>query len=242
MTAVFFLLAFVSEVIGTVGGFGSSVFFVPLAAFFFTPKVVLGMTALFHVFSNLSKIWLFRDYINKPILIRFGLPSVIGVLIGAIGAVFFTSNLSQMVLGIFLLAFSVLFLLRPELEIPPTRTNAIAGGGAAGFFAGLIGTGGVLRGAMMTSYNLEKNVFVATSAAVDLGVDMTRSAIYLGNEFIGLEKLWFIPGLIAVSWFGSLTGKHILVHISQNIFRKMVLILIGVIGMVSIINYLYSAK
>lgn len=242
MTIVFFLLALLSEIIGTIGGFGSSVFFVPLSSFFFSTKVVLGITAVFHVFSNLSKIWLFRDHINRELLLRFGLPSVIGVVVGAMGATWFSSNLNGLVLGIFLLLFSAIFLIRPELVIPPTRMNAIAGGGAAGFFAGLIGTGGALRGAVMTSYNLEKNMFVATSAMVDLGVDVTRSVIYVGNNFVGKDELWLIPGLIVVSWLGSLFGKKILAHMSQDVFRKMVLVLIGIIGLISIVNYLYFVK
>ncbi|MFN8152954.1 MAG: sulfite exporter TauE/SafE family protein [Bacteroidia bacterium] len=242
MEIVFFILALVSEIIGTIGGFGSSVFFVPLAAMFFPPKTVLGLTALFHVFSNLSKLYLFREHINLSLLSRFGLPSIIGVIVGAFLSVFFVATSGTLILGFFLLLFAVLFLLKPSLQIAPTRTNAIAGGSAAGFFAGLIGTGGALRGAIMASYNLEKQVFVATSAAVDMGVDLTRSAIYVGNDYVSLNDAWYIPGLIAVSFVGSLIGKYVLNFISQEVFRKFVLVLIGIIGIVSIVHYLYFVK
>jgi len=242
MTVLFFLLALLSEIIGTVGGFGSSVFFVPIASLFFSTKLVLGLTAVFHVFSNLSKIWLFKDHIDRSLLIRFGLPSIIGVVIGAVGAIWFSSSLNSLFLGIFLVIFSLVFTLKPELVILPTRINAIAGGGAAGFFAGLIGTGGAVRGAVMSSYNLQKNVFVATSATVDLGVDITRSVIYLGNDFVGMDKFWLIPGLIIVAALGSFIGKQILAKLSQDVFRRLVLILIGIIGIVSIVNYLYFEK
>lgn len=242
MTAIFFLLAFISEVVGTIGGFGSSVFFVPLAAMFFSPKVVLGLTALFHVFSNLSKIYLFREFINLKLLWRFGVPGVVGVALGAIGSVYITSEYSAVILGVFLLGFAALFLLRPQLQIPPTKNNAVIGGSASGFFAGLIGTGGALRGAVMASYNLEKNVFVATSAAVDMGVDLTRSAIYLGNDYVDMSDAWYLPGLILVSFAGSFVGKYLLGFMSQDQFRKVVLVLIGIIGLVSILHYLYFLK
>ena len=45
---VFFLLALLSEVVGTIGGFGSSVFFVPLAGFFFDFHTVLALTSILH--------------------------------------------------------------------------------------------------------------------------------------------------------------------------------------------------
>jgi uncharacterized membrane protein YfcA len=53
---IFLFLALIAEIVGTVGGFGSSVFFVPIANIYFSFETVLGITALFHVFSNLSKI------------------------------------------------------------------------------------------------------------------------------------------------------------------------------------------
>jgi uncharacterized membrane protein YfcA len=62
---LFLLLALLAEIIGTVGGFGSSVFFVPVANFYFDFQTVLGITALFHVASNLSKIAMFRKELTK---------------------------------------------------------------------------------------------------------------------------------------------------------------------------------
>ncbi|MDX1550365.1 MAG: hypothetical protein R3278_07445, partial [Lysobacter spongiicola] len=55
---LFLALALLAEVAGTVGGFGSSVFFVPIANFFFDFESVLGITALFHLASNASKLGL----------------------------------------------------------------------------------------------------------------------------------------------------------------------------------------
>jgi uncharacterized membrane protein YfcA len=57
---LFILLALLAEIAGTVGGFGSSLFFVPIASYFLDFHSVLGITALFHVSSNLSKIAFFR--------------------------------------------------------------------------------------------------------------------------------------------------------------------------------------
>jgi hypothetical protein len=65
--SIFFLLALFAEIIGTISGFGSSILFVPLASLVFNFKIVLGITAVFHVFSNLSKIFLFRTGIDKKI-------------------------------------------------------------------------------------------------------------------------------------------------------------------------------
>ena len=235
----FYILALISEIIGTVGGFGSSVFFVPLATFFFETKVVLGLTAVLHVFSNLSKLILFGKHTDFRILKLFGIPGIIGVGIGAFASVYLVVSYGSLLLGIFLLAFALLFLLKPKLVISPTPKNAISSGSLAGFAAGLIGTGGAIRGAAMTAYNLEKSAFVATSAAIDMGVDVTRTIIYLSNDFLQKEEFSYVPMLIAVSFIGSWIGKQVLQKVSQFQFRKIVLILIALIGIVSMIDYLY---
>ena len=51
---IFLALALLAEIIGTIGGFGSSVFFVPIGNFYFDFHSVLGLTAIFHLSSNVS--------------------------------------------------------------------------------------------------------------------------------------------------------------------------------------------
>ena len=80
---LFYILAFISEIIGTIGGFGSSIFLVSLAGFYFDFQTVLAITALMHVFSNISKLILFRKDINMRLLLLIGIPAVIFVIIGS---------------------------------------------------------------------------------------------------------------------------------------------------------------
>jgi len=236
MYFLFALLALLCEIIGTIGGFGSSVFFVPLAGFFFNLKIVLGLTAILHVFSNLAKIILFRKTIDYRLLWLFGIPSTLAVIPGA----WIVSNVEvrygSLLLSIFLICFSLFFYFKPGFILPATKTNAIAGGGIAGFFAGLIGTGGAIRGASMAAFNLEKNVFVGTSAAIDMGVDFTRSIIYIESGFINMKHLPLIPLLLIVSFAGTYIGKRMLNHISQINFKKIIIGLIFTIGLVLLVK------
>ncbi len=64
LTVLFFLVALLSEIVGTVAGFGSSVFFVPLASFFFEFHQVLALTSILHVFSNAAKLVFFGRHIR----------------------------------------------------------------------------------------------------------------------------------------------------------------------------------
>ncbi|HLP32910.1 MAG TPA: sulfite exporter TauE/SafE family protein, partial [Bacteroidia bacterium] len=160
---LFLLAAFICEILGTVGGFGSSVFFVPIARFFFSFNMVLAITGILHVFSNVNKLLLFRNSIDKKLLQYYGIPSVLLVLAGSYLSSHTSFELAELTLAFFLVIFSATLLMLPNLQLPATRNNALLGGALAGLLAGFNGTGGAVRGISMAAFNLEKNTFVATS-------------------------------------------------------------------------------
>ena len=233
---VFLLLALVAEVIGTVGGFGSSVFFVPIANFYFDFQTVLGITAVFHVVSNLSKIALFKKGIDKTLILYIGVPAVLFVIIGGIVSKFLKVTFLELFLGFFLVSLSLLFLIKKDLIIKPHKKEAIIGGTLSGFVAGVVGTGGAIRGLTMAAFNLEKNVFIATSAIIDFGVDLSRTIVYFFNGYIKEDILIYIPFLVGIGILGTYIGKLLLYKISQENFKKISLGLILIIGIVTIIK------
>jgi uncharacterized protein len=228
---IFFLFALVCEILGTIGGFGSSVLFVPLLNFFMPSPIVMMLTSILHNFSNIAKIGLFRRTINYRLLLLFGIPSLLFTIVGAILTVHIKVFYAEILLAIFLIFFSALFLLRPALQLPANAANAISTGSLAGFFAGFTGTGGAVRGIGLAAFNLQKNFFVGTSAAIDFGVDFSRFFIYLKNGFLQQQYYWYIPLLFAASFIGSWLGKILLRNINQKLFKKIVLIFILIIGL-----------
>lgn len=232
----FILLALLAEVLGTLGGFGSSLFFVPLASMFFDFHTVLGITALFHVFSNISKIVLFKQGFDKRLVIRMGIPAVLFVSLGAWMSDWLDSTYLEMALALLLISLSLLFLLKPHLQVKANDWSLTGGGVLSGFLAGLLGTGGAVRGVVLASYNLEKSVFIASSAMIDLGVDVSRSIVYFKNGYMRKEDIYLIPILLLVGWVGSYLGKRWLDKISQKHFKTIVLIFILLVGIFTLIR------
>lgn len=233
---IFFTLLLVAEVLGTVGGFGSSMLVMPLAGSFLPFDQALGLTALFHVFSNGAKMILFRTGFDRKLLLNMGVPAVIGVLVGARLTIYLDGSGMRIALGIALLLMSAFLFAIPRLRIAPTRANAVLGGTVSGLIAGLVGTGGAVRGAALAAFGLQKEVFIATSAWIDMGVDLGRSVVYWSQGYMH-ERLWqFLPGLIAVSFVGSYLGKRILAHVPQAMFQRIVLVMVFIIGLITIIT------
>ena len=223
---LFLFLAFIAEIIGTISGFGSSILFVPIASIFLPFKEVLGITAVFHVFSNLSKIALFRKGINKEIIFKLGIPAVIFVIIGALLTNYIPQKETELGMNIILVILAIYLIITSNKTVKQSNANLITGGVLSGFLAGLIGTGGAIRGITLAAFNLSKEVFIATSAVIDLGVDSSRAIIYIYNGYFLKEYIILIPFLIIISIAGSWIGKLILKKISDIIFKYLVLILI----------------
>lgn len=235
--SIFLLLALISEIIGTVSGFGSSILFVPIASLFFNFKTVLGITAVFHVFSNLSKIVLFRKGIDKTIALKLGVPAVIFVLIGAWLTTLLSVSKAELFMNVLLVALSVYLLYNFDKPVKQTNANLYTGGMMSGFLAGLVGTGGAIRGITLAAFQLPKDIFIATSALIDLGVDGSRAVIYVTNGYFPREYWALLPFLIGVSIIGSYIGKVILKYTSEKVFRYIVILLVIVTALFQTVTY-----
>jgi uncharacterized membrane protein YfcA len=235
--SLFIILAFISEILGTVSGFGSSILFVPIASIFFDFKTVLGITAVFHVFSNLSKIVLFQQGIKKDIAIKLGVPAVVFVIIGASITTFLPTQQIELGMHIILVLLAIYLILHFNKRVKQTDANLYAGGMASGFIAGIAGTGGAIRGITLSAFQLPKEVFIATSAFIDLGVDFSRAVVYVGNGYFQKEYLFLIPFLILISIIGSYIGKKILERTSEIVFRTIVLLMIIATAIFGVVKY-----
>lgn len=233
-------MALVAEIIGTIGGFGSSVFFVPIGNFYFDFYSVLGLTAIFHLSSNLSKIFLFKKGLNKRLLLYIGVPSVIFVILGGIISKYLNTYFLEIFLGLFLVALSLFFLIKSKVVVHAKNKNAIIGGTLSGFSAGLLGTGGAIRGLTMAAFNLEKSVFIATSAFIDFMIDFSRTFVYYNNGYIHKHDLKYVPFLLVIGLIGSYIGKKILAYIPQSKFRKLSLVFILLIGITTLLKIFFT--
>jgi len=129
-----------------------------------------------------------------------------------------------------MILLSLAFIFKPTLKIEPNNTNTIAGGALSGFIAGILGSGGMIRGLVLSGFDLEIEVFIATSAMIDLGIDASRSIVYFQNGFMHRDDMYLVPILALISYVGTWLGKLLLKRLNKEQFKKIVLFLILAIG------------
>jgi uncharacterized protein len=224
---IFFIVAFLSIVIGTVAGFGTSTIFLPVALIFVDFKTALVLVAITHLSANMGATTFFRHGLDRRLILLFGVPSIFITIIGAYMVTYVSQNILIIILGISLLIFSISFLIKPNFKVPKSDTNTVIGGALSGFLQGLLGIGGPLRGAFLISYDLDKFKYIATLAAIAVIIDLTRIPIYLSNNLLEPQYYIYIPILIVLGVIGSYIGKKIVFFIPQDVFKKVVLVAIG---------------
>lgn len=230
------LVGFVSEILGTVSGFGSSTFFVPAGLFFESLYFVMALTSILHCFSNFSKITLFREHFSWKNFTKLAIPSIFLTGFGAIASRWISIENLVHFLGGFLILISVLFFIGKEhiQKIHLPTGSALAG--LSGFITGLLGTGGALRGLVLSAMRMEKSQFVVMSAAMDLGGDLLRMVIYLWSGYMDWTQWFYIPLLAGAALLGAFLGKRILDKIDQAVFEKVVSVMVFISGILMLIR------
>lgn len=233
---LFFIIAFLTIIIGTVAGFGTSIVFLPIALFFVDFKTALILVAVAHLSGSIGATIFFRHGLDKRLILLFGVPSVILTILGAYLVVYLPQNILEISLGIFLLIFSIYSFLKPDFQVQAAKINTIVGGSLSGFLQGIIGVGGPIRSAFLISYNLDKFKYIATLAAIAVIVDVTRIPIYIANNLLEPQFYYYIPPLVIIGIVGSYIGKRIVNKIPQDIFKKVVLVAIALASLLLIFS------
>lgn len=223
--------AFIAEVIGTMAGFGAATVLTPVAAFFMDIKAAIVVVAVFHLFGNASRLWFFGRHIERKTWALFGVTGVACSLLGAQTAARLPSSAIKAALGIFLVAYVGSSMMNIGRWRLPRRPSTLIGGGVfSGLIAGLIGTGGAIRSACLLVFNLPKEVYIGTSAAIALVVDATRVPVYLKEGLLPASMAGLVVSLVPVAFAGAALGQWLLRRVPPEQFRRFVLVMLALMG------------
>ena len=132
---LFCLVVLIAEIVGTVSGFGASIFLVPATAIFFSYHTALALTGIVFVFSSSAKLWKFRKHIEWPLVWKMGLPSVIFTLLGAVLNKKLNLQIAELTMGGFLIVFAIAFFIKSDLQFAASNRNVVGAGVVSGFLA-----------------------------------------------------------------------------------------------------------
>lgn len=226
------LVAVLAGATAAVAGFGIGSLLTPLLATALGMPTAIAAVALPHAAATLLRAWRLRGAIDWPLLRGFGLLSALGGLAGALLFARLGGAPLTRLLGALLLLTAAAVLTRAAERARVGRAGAAVLGLLSGAFGGAVGNQGGLRAAALLAFPLTPAAFVATSTAVGVLVDAARTPIYLWRSGDRLLDLWPIV-LVATAGtvLGTLLGERVLLGLSRERFRRLVAVLVGVLGL-----------
>ena len=227
---LFLLLALFASIVSATIGFGSALILIPFSSFFLPIKEAIAIITLFFIAANLSKILFFRKYIDWKIVFLIWAGAIPMVFIGASLMIYAPSDLIKRVLG----AIIIFYVLNDYFNFTRhVRLNKIAiafTGAAYGFFAGIIGTGGPIKAALLNHIGLRKEKFIAVMTTSAFLLNIIKTLVYSRSSLVTAEDIPLIIGLVACAFFGTYIGRNFVKKFHPETFRRIILVMLFIVS------------
>lgn len=230
-------------------GFGLATVLTPVFILFFPVTIAISLTAIVHFLNNLFKLLLVGKKGNMEVLLKFGLPAMLGAIFGGFALLSiakksyiinyhlfnhtFHVELVNFVIGIIIFLFALIEILPQLSEIALSKNLLPFGGLLSGFFGGLSGHQGAFRSIFLLKCNLSKEQFVATGILIACLVDIVRLSIY-GANFFNSETIHEFP-LIALTvifaFLGSYLASKYMQKVTISLIRNIITVMLLIISM-----------
>ena len=230
--AILAAVGFIAAAIAAVTGFGVGSLLTPVLAVHVGTKLAVAAISIPHLVATAQRFWMLRAHVDRRLLLRFGIASAIGGLGGALVHASVASRTLTVVFGVVVMLAGVSELTGWVRHVRWGRQSAWVAGALSGALGGLVGNQGGIRTAALLGFDVPKESFVATATAIALFVDGARVPIYLATQYQEISRIWplVLAATVAVVG-GTLLGTRILGRIPEGIFRRMVAILLIVLGL-----------
>lgn len=217
--------------VASIAGFGIGSLLTPLLVTQMPTRIAVAAVAIPHVVGTAARFWLLRGHVDRQLLVRFGLTSAAGGLIGALLQSQASSAALTIVFGVLLLFVAISELTGLSKRMRFRGAAAWIAGALSGLLGGLVGNQGGIRSAAMLGVDVPRQSFVGTATAVALIVDGARLPVYLATAGDDLAMMWptiaLATGAVVA---GTLGGHRVLIRIPDDKFRPTVAVLLAILG------------
>lgn len=225
------IITFLVSSISTIVGFGTGTIMVPILLSFLPLEETYLFVTVLQWFSGLWKVFLFGGKIKWPLVVRFGIPAIIGTVAGSILLFYLPKELLLRIFGGLLIGYAGFLIVNPDFVIEEGFWQQVVGGLSLGFLGGLFSIRGPIRSGFLSAFDLSKTTYIATSGAIGLLLDTVRIGIY----FAGGMRLdeWLLSTLlilVPLSFLAAFYSRKIVKKIPQEKFRFVVAAVLALAG------------
>jgi len=234
---ILMLVAILAGGVACISGFGIGSLLTPILAFKIGTGIAVAGVSIAHFLGTAFRFWIWKQYVNKRVLLSFGVTSALGGLIGAIFHNIFQNVILTIIFGCLLVFAGISGLIGLSERLRFNGPAAWMAGALSGVFGGLVGNQGGIRSAAMFGFDLKGKEFVATATGIALAVDITRMPVYLVIQSKEILNIWPLIAVMSVGvLIGTEIGIQVLPRIPEKLFKRIVSGIILLIGLFVLIH------
>lgn len=241
---IIILSAFIFSGLTFFSGFGLATVLTPVFILFFPVPIAISLTAVVHFLNNIFKLLLVGRQGNIEVIIKFGLPAMLGAYFGSSALLTLTKknyiinyNLFNhefhvqsinLIIGVLILIFAFLEMIPQSNKIAFNKNWLAFGGIISGFFGGLSGHQGAFRSVFLLKCNLTTEQFIATGILAACLVDIVRLSIYGANFWTpqGIKESLFITFTVLSAFLGSYLASKYMKKVTVDVIKNTIVIML----------------
>lgn len=215
----------------TVVGFAGSLVALPILLFAMQLPDAIAYISVFYLFSSLFLITKEWKHIDRRMILRLSIASVLGVILGISILRFSRPIILKRGLGVFILLY-VIYMAWGKKKVRLNKRGVFGFGVLAGFFSGVFSTGGPLYVICVENTVKDMKVFRATMIGVLGLVTLTRIPALAISGLLNLQHLKMAMLAFPIFILAQFLGKRTFTHMPERTFKKSLLILLCISGLV----------
>jgi len=236
---VLFFVGILAYLISTLSGGGGALILLPIVGFYLSPSVVAPVVNLGNMIGRPVRLFLFWKHIEWKIVAYYVPSALVGAVVGGLIFVQLDASWVQLLLGVFLL--TTVFQYRFGKKKTSFRMKVkyfIPLGFLVTLISTLFGATGAIMNPFYLNMGLIKESLIATKTANSFIAGIAQLSSY---AFLGALKgeLWWYGLIIGLgATIGNVFGKKLLQRMSDELFRKFIIAIMMISGVIMIIRAL----
>ena len=224
---ILIVCCFAGAAISTTVGSGGGLLVIGGMSMILPPTTLLSIHAITQSGSGLLRSILFR----KSFFIRFFLLFMLGTFLGYFLSIEFLISLPEYMMKLFLGVGIIVLNLLPNIRFKKVSDYYIVFFGCVtGLLTMFVGVMGPLIAIFLSAMTSERHMIVGTLAWCVSFQNLGKAIIFGGLGFDYLPWIFLILLLILFSYLGTLTGKKLLDKSNDKLFKKVLKVVILILG------------
>ena len=213
----------------TVVGFAGSLIALPILLIGLKLPDAIAYISIFYLFSSISLVYKEWKNIDKNVIGKLSIPSIIGVLVGIFVLTYSQPIILKRALGVFILIY-VAYVVIGKIDLKLGNKGIMLFGVVGGFFAGVFSTGGPLYVIAVKNSVEEVKIFRATMIGVLALITIVRLPSLAIGGVLNSGHLKMSLIIFPIFILAQFLGNHFFLKINEVLFKKVLLGLLCLSG------------